>query len=420
MYAEYFAYYVLTKVYIMRKSIILAIAAMAVSLSSCNDNENVTSPDNVITGYVTEINSYGQPIPSFTPADMKKVGFDYADLIDVEIGDKVKLHNVPYVSSFNEVAILGPSYVDYNAHGDDYGFAMLNGDFHYYIGGEVGDKVTMKLSDKGGYSKTYELMKSVYSSERQPDESAEEYANFRMVTTTGIAPNVLYRSSNPLNCAKNPGRYGVVDSLARVVGIKTEIDLADTPESIEKYMTTEGYASSYCPQLFKEGSTIACGMSANTFCDDFKTRLGKAVKFMIAHQPPYLIHCNEGKDRCGFVSMLFEALAGASIDELRRDYMVTMLNFYKIPDYGDSYQLRQLLAIDRMIWLMCNEEALANYQSINWDEIDVSNIDWEGLGFYKENLQGPNLQVSAKKYLKECGLSDEECEALRTILTTSN
>ncbi len=404
----------------MRKSIIFIILATAISLSSCHDNENLTPSDGYITGYVTEVNGYGQPIPSFTPADMKKAGFDYADLVDVEIGDKVKLHNVPYVSSFNEVAILGPSFVDYNARGNDYGFAMLNGDFHYYIGGEVGDKVAMKLSSKGGYSKTYELMKSVYAIERQPDESAEEYANFRMVTTTGIAPNVLYRSSNPLNCDKNPGRYGVVDSLARVHGIKTEIDLADTPESVERYMSTEGYSSTYCPQLFREGNTIACGMMANSFCDDFKTRLGKAVRFMLSHQPPYLIHCNEGKDRCGFVSMVFEALAGASVDELRRDYMVTMLNFYKIPDYGESYQQRQQLAIDRMIWLMCNEETLANYKSIKWDEIDVSAIDWEGLGFYKKNLQESNLQASAKKYLMECGLSEEECEALRTILTSAN
>ncbi len=403
----------------MRKSFILSAVALAVALTACNDSENVSSSDNAITGYVTEVNGYGQPIPSFTPADMKKAGLDYADLVDVEIGDKVKLHNVPYVTSFNEVAILGPSYVDYNAHGDDYGFAMLNGDFHYYIGGEVGDKVTMKLSVKGGYSNTYNLMKSVYSIDRQPGESAEEYANFRMITTTGIAPGVIYRSSNPLNCAKNPGRYGVVDSLARVVGIKTEIDLADTPESVESYMQTEGYASSYCPQLFREGNTIACGMMANSFCDDFKTRLGKAVKFMIAHEPPYLIHCNEGKDRCGFVSMLFEALAGANVDELRRDYMLTMLNFYKIPDGGESYQKRQELAIDRMIWLLCNEEALANYQAIKWEETDVSNIDWNGLGFYNDSkFQGANLMASAKKYLKECGLTDEECEALRTILTT--
>ncbi len=401
----------------MRKLIVPAVLAAMLTVTACNKNDPATQPVPEISGYVTEVNSYGQPIPSFTPAQMSAAGFDYADLVDVNIGDSIFLENVPYVSSFNEVAILGPSYVDYNARGDDFGFAMLNGDFHYYIGGEVGDKVTMTLSEKGGYLETYELMKSVYPVDRRSDETAEQYANFRMVTTTGIAPGILYRSSNPLNCAKNPGRYSVADSLARLTGIRTEIDLADKPEEVEKYMATEGYASSYCPALFKAGSTIACGMMANTFCDDFKTRLGAGVRFMIEHEPPYLIHCNEGKDRCGFVSMLFEALCGASIEELRRDYMVTMLNFYQIPDGGESYNLRQSLAIDRMIWLMCNEEALENYKNIKWNTIDVSDIDWDGLGFYKTMLQGATLQSSAEKYLKECGLTGEEVSELRSILT---
>ena len=141
---------------------------------------------------------------------------------------------------------------------------------------------------------------------------------------------------------------------------------------------------------------------------------------MLEHEPPYLLHCNEGKDRCGFVSMLFEALAGASVDELRADYMTTMINFYKIDAGSESYEKRRSLSIDRMIWLMCNEEALENYKEIDWDNTDVSNIDWEGLGMYRTNnyLQGPTLKASAKKYLMECGLSDEECEALRTRLTS--
>ncbi len=391
-------------------------ATLFAGCSKHNNNDGVPQ----ISGVIVEVNGYGQPIPSFTPAQMAAAGFDYADLIDVKIGDTLALTRVPYVSSFNEVAILGPSYVDYNAHGDDYGFAMLNGNFHTYIGGEVGDKVTMTLAEKGGYIETYELMKSVYSPTRQEGETATEYANFRMVTTTGIASGVLYRSSNPLNCVNNPGRYAVTDSLAREVGIKTEIDLADTPAKVESYMQTEGYASTYCPALFKNGKTIACGMMADTFSDDFKTRMGGAARFIIENEPPYLLHCNEGKDRCGFVSMLLEALCGAGVEELRRDYMVTMLNFYKIPDGGASYQMRQNLAIDRMIWLLCNEEALENYKKIDWEHTDVSNIDWTGLGFYttpEASLQGPALKAAAEKYLGECGLSSEEISALRGRLT---
>ena len=389
----------------MNTAAVLLCAAAVLSFTACRKDKKAPVE---ITGTVTEINSYGQIIPSFTPLEMMKAGFGYADLIEVTIGDKVHLVDVPFVTSFNEVAILGPSYVDYNAKGDDYGFAMLNGDFHRYIGGELGDAVTMRLTAKGGYSKTYELMKSIYALNQLEGESDEQYANFRMVTTSNIASGVLYRSGNPLNCVKNPERYKVVDKLAEAAGIKTEIDLADKPEEVEKYMASDNYAATYCPQLFKNGSTMACGMMADSFCEDFKTRLGSAVKFMLNHEPPYLIHCNEGKDRCGFVSMVFEALCGADIEELRRDYMVTMLNYYKIPDGGESYRLRQRLSIDRMVWLMCNEESLEDYQS----------IDWDGLELYFTNLPDGTLQSGAKKYLGECGLSDSEIESLRLRLTT--
>lgn len=400
----------------MRK--IIGLAALSVMvLTACSEKNNELGTVE-ISGHIVDVNSYGQLIPDYTPAQMAAAGFDYADLINVQIGD-LHLNNVPYVSSFNEVAILGPSYVDYNAHGDDYGFAMLNGDFHYYIGGKVGDKVTMTLAEKGGYRDTYELMKSVYPVERRANETAEQYANFRMVTTTGIASGVLYRSSNPLNCVNNPGRYSVVDSLARVVGINAEVDLADTPAKVSEYMKSEGYKSTYCPQLYADGRVIACGLNADTFSDQFKEGLGNAVRHIINNNPPYLIHCNEGKDRCGFVTMVLEALAGASVDEIQRDYMVTMINFYQIEDGGDSYNLRQKLSIDRMVWLMCNEEALSNFEAIDWDNIDVANIDWEGFGLYRKTLQGVTLQNAARKYLGECGLSDAEIDELYNRLTTA-
>ena len=103
--------------------------------------------------------------------------------------------------------------------------------------------------------------------------------------------------------------------------------------------------------------------------------------------------------------MILEALAGANVNELRNDYMVTMKNFYKTETGSKEYNLRQEIAIDRLIWLLCNEEALEDYKNIDWNNINV------------DNISTTELQAAAKKYVKECGLSDEECNSLTAILT---
>ncbi len=399
----------------MNRHHLFAACAAALLLSACSDSDSTADASAgaapAVSGTVADVNEYGQLVPTFTPAEMSKAGFDYSDLVDVTLCDTIHIKDVPYVTSFNEVGAFVPVLVDYNALGTDYGFGLLNGNFHQYIGGKTGDKIAVKLSVKGGYKQSYELLKSIYPIERRAEETAEEYANFREVKTTGMGRGVLYRSSNPLNSAKNPGRYAVVDSLARVVGVKAEIDLADTPEKLPVLITAEGYTATYCPQLYREGKVVACGMDACTFGAPFKAGVAKAVRFMLDNEPPYLLHCNEGKDRCGFVSMLLEAFMGASVDELRRDYMVTMLNFYRIPDGGESYQLRQRLSIDRMLWMMCNEYALDYCLDIDWDNIDVY-TGGGGLAVPGHSFAALSTRGAAKKYLQECGLTDEEIDAL--------
>ncbi len=394
------------KILVMKKTLLLLwAAAMLVSCSNSeNGNNAVSTPE--ISGYVAEVNGFGQVVPSFTPQEMMGRGFGYSDLLKAKIGDNIEIDSVPFVTSFNEVGSFEPSYVDYNAVGTSYGFGLLNADFHLFVGGKVGDKVTIALTKKGGYKEKYELLKSTYPVERRDGETDTQYANFRMVATTGMGNGVLYRSSNPLNCEKNEGRYVVADSLARQAGIKTEIDLADTKDAIDRYLADKDFASTYCPQIYKDGNTMACGLFANVFGEVFKAKMGEMVKFMIARQPPYLIHCNEGKDRCGFVAMLLEAFMGADVTELRSDYMETMINFYHIKKGDESYLLRQDFSVDRMIWVMCHEEVLDILKAVDWSKIDVTTLGRE------------ELRKAAEKYFKAGGATDEELDALRSRLSS--
>lgn len=350
---------------------------------------------------VADIDSYGMLVPSFTPQDLLDAGFDYSDLLDVKIGDNICLHDVPFVTGFNEVGVLETCFCDYNAQGKMYGFGLLHGNFSERIGGKPGDKIEITLSKRHGYMDTWKVMKSIYSPDRNMYDSDEIFANFRAVNTTGMAKGVLYRSSNPLNPKDNEVRYAFVDKLAEAAGVNTEIDLADTDAKIATYRNMDGFASTYCPNLFDKGNTIALGLTADVYSDTFMKKLGKGLRFMINHDAPYLVHCNEGKDRCGFVIILLESLAGAKYEEVANDYMQTLINFYKIQKGDMSYALRQTKSVDRLVWLLENIDAVEDYTNINWADKNPASV---------------NLQQAAHDYVIKCGLSESECDKLVNIL----
>ena len=65
--------------------------------------------------------------------------------------------------------------------------------------------------------------------------------------------------------------------------------------------------------------------------------IAKGMRFIIHNDGPYLIHCNEGKDRAGFVSALLECLMGATMKEVIDDYMVTYYNYYGVSEGTEKY-----------------------------------------------------------------------------------
>ena len=55
--------------------------------------------------------------------------------------------------------------------------------------------------------------------------------------------------------------------------------------------------------------------------DQNRTGFAEGLRFFIANDGPYLIHCNEGQDRTGFSVAILECLMGASEEEVVADYM---------------------------------------------------------------------------------------------------
>ncbi len=127
--------------------------------------------------------------------------------------------------------------------------------------------------------------------------------------------------------------------------------------------------------------------------DEFENGLAKGLRFMIANEGPYLIHCAEGKDRTGFACAVLEALMGAPLDEILDDYTKTYINYYDVKD-GKHVPIKP--------------EVLNTIRGIIIHNMSVS------LGI--EDLSAVDLQKAAEDYLLSIGLTAEEVTELKARL----
>lgn len=376
-------------------------------LAACGDDNSSSGSidsgkDLVIRGIVESIDEYGALHPSFTPAQMDSAGFNFADMLEVEI-KSIGTTTMPYTSAYSDAGIGKPSLCDYNAAKKELTFGVLNGNFQKDFGGKLGDSIIVKMKERQGYAKMYELVRVLSSTDRSAYSSDSVFANFRAINTTGMKRNTLYRTSNAINVSKNPVRYLFADKLAENARIATEIDLANTKEALEKIIESDEYKSEYCANLFKNGNVIGVGWGSGFFEKEVREKLAEAFRFMINNNPPYMFHCNEGKDRAGFFAMVLEGLAGASVKEILNDYMVTYENYYKIKKDSEEYLAIRKITAERMLWLLANPVAYEHLIGVEWDD---------------NTLEGIDPQKAAIEYLKDSGLSDKEIETLRKKISS--
>ena len=133
------------------------------------------------------------------------------------------------------------------------------------------------LKEKGGYYDEYVLHNLKYTNERDdyPNLTDEQYANFRMVNTTGIKEDVLYRSTTPVDPAINRNEY-VSEAISRN-GINVIINMTDDETTLKSY---EGFNDSY----YSKQKYIALNMTLDFLSDDFKIKLKDAFIFMAENE----------------------------------------------------------------------------------------------------------------------------------------
>ena len=303
---------------------ILVLCAMLLGLNACALAGNSTGEVNSVQATVIEIEKYGHAVLDITTADFVSKGFELGDVVGVRFGSFAS--EMPfydgYYSNPGGVMLRGL------APEENIAVCINYGDLSAETGIALGDTVEISMVEKAGMLSYQELCALKYSDDREDYADDVTFANFRAVTVGTIADGRLYRSASPINNVH--GRAGYANAFIEAAGVATVVNLADSDEDIAEYMAAEDFNSAYYRGLYEAGKVIALDMTANFFSDGFAASVVEGLTFLAQNDPPYSIHCTEGKDRAGFTVMLLEALMGAELQAIIDDYMISFYNYYGI------------------------------------------------------------------------------------------
>jgi protein tyrosine/serine phosphatase len=275
--------------------------------------------ENSVAGVFVEADKYGNLLTSITKDDLDAVGLSFGDMVNVTVEgiDYV----CPIVSTYSDVDV-GDFLLRAKEDGSIY-FAINYGNCAKKTGAVADMPLTISMNNKGAYLLEYQTRHLEKSEVRSDYASDAIFANFREVKTSNIGSGILYRSASPV---LGDARAPYADKLAMSAGIKTIVNLADSEESMMSTIDP----NSWYKTMYDAGHVVLLDMDVDYSGEEFGKLLGQGFKYMAVNEPPYLVHCNEGKDRAGFASVILEALMGADLNEITSDYMMSYSNYYGV------------------------------------------------------------------------------------------
>ena len=384
--------------------LVLALFMMVSCATKALSEPVVVEEAKTLDSSVKDIQKYGNLVLSITKSDMDSIGAEYGDVFTVDLGDQVL--EAPYCTSYSDVEIGD---LVLRNDGDGIILAINMGDFasSYSIATKVSnpDKtyqwvfeegkkleditLSLILTGKGEYRDQYLIHQLSRTNEREDYSSDAVFANFREIVGGDLGSGALFRSSSPVN--NEIGRAKYADELMSLNNIKSVMNLADSRETIEGYFKEEDFASPYYKSLYENGQVIALNMGVSFKTREFQNGLVEGLTFLSKNEGPYLVHCNEGKDRAGFTSALLSALMGLTYDEIASDYMTSYENYYHVEKGTEQYEAVKRSNIDSMLSFIAGVETK-----------DLENVD---------------LSVKAEEFLIAIGMEKVDIDTLKSKLS---
>lgn len=365
-------------------AIILAALMSVTALTACGGKTEKN------TYAVLQDNKFDSVYLNISIDDFLASGFHFGDSCDVSFSNGLTLEDIPFYNGYY-VRAGKPLIVGYPGY--EY-IAVARKDKGLWTDAGLTEKDTavVTLREAGKYLNTQETLSQSYSNERGDYRDDIQFANFRTLSGGDLKDGFLYRGASPVDNEKN--RAATVNSLLEKTGIRFIVDLADSEEDYLGYRGKDDFSSFYAAGLHDDGCAALLDMNSSYSTDVYKHKLASGLKKMLSAEAPMYIHCQEGKDRTGFVCLLLEALAGASYDELLCDYMKTYENYYGITqEYTpDKYDAVVFVYFDSFVAYLHGTE-----------DIDV--------------LTSADYTEDAVNYLLDAGMTADEITSLRNMIT---
>ncbi|MCQ2429440.1 MAG: tyrosine-protein phosphatase [Clostridia bacterium] len=185
-----------------------------------------------------------------------------------------------------------------------------------------------------------------------------------------IRQGLVFRGATPRMMTPDELRVMTGD-----LGIRTELDVTgggESSDAVAAVMSRELHSIKWYGLIFS--------------CPESFDALRDAVKvFTKRENYPVYVHCSLGRDRTGAIAWILNGLCGVPLVDLCREHYLTMFSLR-----GDG-----------------ENAGMAAH---------IANITGMTAGFFNEGQPGDSMQTCIEKFLRKIGVTDEDMDAIRSIL----
>ena len=319
-----------------------------------------------VQGTIASIGSTGDVLTDIPLGVLERNSIEEGDMLRVELAEVAIV--IPFVRRDTDVPVGTPL-----ARASS-GFLLLarsSTSFAERYGADVGSSVVISIVSKGSYIGRIGIGELERTDDRADYDSDEAFANFREVAIGNISHGKLFRTSHPALDSSRSSYAGQLTEEARVQSI---INLSDSDEDLARAYQINSYyralgdeggvVSVFMDESLLLAKTIPDGVSLSSLpdldessfavmslisdallSDVIPPRLREGLLFMIEKDPPFLVHCVDGKDRTGLTIALLAAIMDATVDEILDDYAQSFVSFYHVvPGSHVHQEFRDIMA----------------------------------------------------------------------------